>query len=109
MDIPLQKNRKNLVSLPQAAAYGFILPVMVEESLWRKNYLFESSVNSQSIDCLLETYADELKKHASRTDIVFDCKIRRDSHSEPNNFAIELESSLEFDRSMKPYLMIKYH
>ncbi len=81
--------------------FGFIFPVLINKNVWTDNYADNDS-EMLWLDELLDACACELNSNKCQIDSQFEYKREGEFN------IINLESSLEFDENINPYILIKY-
>lgn len=81
--------------------FGFIFPVLINKTLWSDNYQDYDS-EMLWLDDVLSACACELSANEYQIDIKFEYKRNGELSS------TKLESSLEFDENIAPYVLINY-
>lgn len=80
---------------------GFVLPVFIDQRLWSDNYE-DDDKEMLWLDEVLDACACELHTNNYKTDIEFEYV------NEASKQSITLETSLEFDENVRPYVLILY-
>lgn len=81
--------------------FGFVLPVFIHQKLWSHNYDYDDKAMLW-LDTILQSCACELHHHECKIDIAFEYV------AETSAKVIKLETSLEFDENVRPYILIRY-
>ncbi len=81
--------------------FGFVLPVFIHQKLWEDHYQ-DDDKDMLWLESILDICACEVHSHDYRVDIQFECV------DEALKKAIQLETSLEFDENIRPYILDRY-
>lgn len=95
-------NNSNEIDVSYRSLYfGFVLPVLVDKKLWSDNYEDDDS-EMLWLDSVLDACACELNTNDYKVDVNFEYS------NEESKQLIKLESLLEFDENINPYILIRY-
>jgi hypothetical protein len=81
--------------------FGFVLPVFINQKLWSANYE-DDDKDMLWLESILDACACGLHTNDYKIDIEFEYV------DEISKETINLETSLEFDENVRPYVLIRY-